>query len=169
MQLIAAVDENWAIGNANKLLVKIPSDQKFFREVTMGNVVVLGRKTLAEFPNGLPLSGRTNIILSRDPSYQVKNGIVIHSEEALFEELSKYDDDKIFVVGGERIYQMLYAYCNVAHITKIHYAYAADKYFPNLDQMDNWNITGDSEEQTYFDLEYHFYKYENDSPKKYRK
>ena len=64
MQLIVAVDSNWAIGNGTKLLVRIPEDQKFFRETTMGHVVVLGRKTLAEFPNGLPLKGRKNIILS---------------------------------------------------------------------------------------------------------
>ena len=55
MQLIVAVDKNWAIGNGSKLLVRIPEDQKFFRETTMGHVVVLGRKTLDEFPGGKPL------------------------------------------------------------------------------------------------------------------
>ena len=79
MNLIVAVDKNWAIGLNNKLLVRIPSDQKFFREETTGKVVVLGRKTLEKFPGGLPLKNRTNIILSPDPDYKVKDAIVVHS------------------------------------------------------------------------------------------
>lgn len=165
MQLIVAVDQNWAIGNGNKLLVRIPEDQKFFQETTMGNVVVLGRKTLAEFPNGLPLKGRTNIILSGNQDFTVKDAIVVHSEEELFEELKKYDSNKIFVIGGESIYNMLYEYCDTAHVTKIEYSYQADKYFPNLDKEASWELTGDSDEHTYFDLEYYFYRYENRTPK----
>lgn len=87
MDLIVAVDNNWAIGNKGDLLVSIPEDHKFFRQTTMGNVVVLGRKTLAGFPNGLPLAGRDNIILSTDPNYTVRGGTVVHSKEELFEEL----------------------------------------------------------------------------------
>lgn len=165
MQLIVAVDRNWAIGNGNKLLVRIPEDQKFFRETTMGNVVVLGRKTLAEFPNGLPLKGRINIILSRNPDFTVKDAIVVHSEKELFEELKKYDSSQIFVIGGESIYNMLYEYCDTAHVTKIEYSYQADKYFPDLDKETGWQLTGDSDEHTYFDLEYYFYRYENRNPK----
>lgn len=165
MQLIVAVDQNWAIGNGNKLLVRIPEDQKFFRETTMGNVVVLGRKTLAEFPNGLPLKGRINIILSRNPDFTVKDAIVVHSEKELFEELKKYDSSQIFVIGGESIYNMLYEYCDTAHVTKIEYSYQADKYFPDLDKETGWQLTGDSDEHTYFDLEYYFYRYENRNPK----
>ena len=59
MNLIVAVDKNWGIGNNNKLLVSIPSDMKFFRQETSGKVVVMGRKTLESFPNGLPLKNRT--------------------------------------------------------------------------------------------------------------
>ncbi|MCM1158445.1 MAG: dihydrofolate reductase [Bacteroidales bacterium] len=165
MQLIVAVDRNWAIGNGNKLLVRIPEDQKFFRETTMGNVVVLGRKTLAEFPNGLPLKGRKNIILSSDKEYLVKDAVVVHSKEELFEELKQYNRNEIFVIGGESIYAMLYEYCDTAHVTKIDYSYQADKYFPNLDEKENWEMTGESDEHTYFDLEYYFYRYENRKPK----
>lgn len=166
MQLIVAVDSNWAIGNGSKLLVRIPEDQKFFREVTMGNVVVLGRKTLAEFPGGLPLKGRKNIILSRDKDFTVKDAVVVHSKEELVKELKKYDSNEIFIIGGESIYNMLYEYCDTAHVTKIHYSYQADKHFPDLDEDENWKMIGDSEEHTYFDLEYYFYKYENQNPKK---
>ena len=78
MNLIAAVDQNWAIGNKNELLVRIPADQKFFRETTTGKVVVMGRKTLESFPNGLPLKNRTNIVLTHDHTYKVPGAVVVH-------------------------------------------------------------------------------------------
>ena len=160
MNLIAAVDENWAIGKNSQLLVRIPADQKFFREMTTGRVVVMGRKTLESFPNGQPLKNRTNIVLTHNQDYAVKAAVVVHSMDELHEELKKYDSDDVFVIGGEKIYEQLLDECDVAHITKIDFAYDADAYFPNLDQNPDWEITGDSEEQTYFDLEYYFYRYE---------
>ena len=83
MNLIAAVDKNWAIGKNNELLVRIPMDQKFFRETTTGKVVVMGRKTLESFPNGLPLKNRTNIVLTHNPNYKVNDAIVVHSLDEL--------------------------------------------------------------------------------------
>ncbi len=160
MNLIAAVDKNWAIGCKNKLLVSIPADMKFFRETTVGKVVVMGRKTLESFPNGMPLKKRTNIVLTHDKTYKVPDAILVHSMEELHEELKKYPSEDIYVIGGETIYKQLLDECDVAHITKIDYAFEADAYFPNLDELPDWKITQDSEEQTYFDLEYYFYKYE---------
>jgi len=160
MNLIAAVDKNWAIGLANKLLVSIPNDQKFFREETMGKVVVLGRKTLETFPGGLPLKGRTNIVLTTDPEFSAKEAIIVHSKEELLEELKKYDSKDVYIIGGDSVYKMMLPYCDTAHITKIDHAYQADTYFPDLDADPEWEITEDSEEQTYFDLEYVFLKYE---------
>ena len=160
MNLIAAVDQNWAIGNKNELLVRIPAAQKFFRETTTGKVVVMGRKTLESFPNGLPLKNRTNIVLTHDHTYKVPGAVVVHDMDELHEELKKYDSEDIYVIGGETIYRQLLDECDVAHITKIDYAYDADAYFPNLDERPEWKITADSEEQTYFDLEYYFYRYE---------
>ena len=160
MNLIAAVDENWAIGNKNQLLVRIPADQKFFRETTTGKVVVMGRKTLESFPNGLPLKNRTNIVLTHNPDYRVKDAVVVHSMEELHEELEKYASEEIYVIGGETVNRQLLDECDVAHITKIAFSYDADAYFPNLDERPEWRIAADSEEQTYFDLEYFFYRYE---------
>ncbi|MCI5935802.1 MAG: dihydrofolate reductase [Lachnospiraceae bacterium] len=160
MNLIAAVDNNWAIGKNNQLLVSIPADMKFFRTTTTGKVVVMGRKTLESFPNGLPLKNRTNIVLTHDKSYKVKDAIIVYSMEELREELKKYGSDDIYVIGGESIYRQLVDECDVAHITKIDFAYDADAYFPNLDEKPDWELTADSEEQTYFDLIYHFLKYE---------
>lgn len=166
MDLIVAVDNNWAIGNKGELLVSIPEDMKFFRQTTMGSVVVLGRKTLAGFPNGLPLKGRDNIILSTNPNYTVKDATVVHSKEKLLEELKNYKDRQVYVIGGGVIYDMLLPYCKYAHVTKINYSYQADTYFPNLDKLHNWSVVGESDEHTYFDLEYFFYKYENSCPLK---
>lgn len=160
MNIIVAADRNWGIGKNNSLLVQIPRDQKMFREMTTGKVVVMGRKTLESLPQKQPLANRTNIVLSENPKFKVKGAIVVHSMDELMEELKKYDDDDIYIVGGESVYRQLLPYCNTAHVTKIDYTYEADAHFPNLDELQEWHITADSEEQTYFDLEYVFLKYE---------
>jgi len=159
MNIIAAVDRNWAIGQEGRLLVQIPADQKYFREITKGKVIVLGRKTLETFPNKIVLPQRTNVILSTDNHFSVRGGIVVHSMEEALEELKKYQEEDIFIVGGSSIYQQFLPYCNMAYITKIDYTYQADRYMPNLDKDKNWKVIADSEEQTYFDLEYYFYRY----------
>lgn len=160
MNIIAAVDNNWAIGYQNSLLVRIPRDQQVFREMTEGKVIVMGRKTLETFPQKQPLKNRVNIILSRDKKYIVRGAVVVHSLEELMKELERYNDDDVYVVGGAAVYEQLLPYCNTAHITKIEYTYQADAYFPRLDDMPEWELAADSEEQTYFDLTYNFQKYE---------
>ena len=104
MNLIAAVDKNWAIGRNNKLLVSIPDDMKFFRETTTGKIVVMGRKTLEIFPGKKPLKNRVNIVLTSDHSYQVDGAVIVHDMDELHEELKKYDSKDIYVIGGESIY-----------------------------------------------------------------
>ena len=160
MKLIAAVDNNWAIGYKNQLLVSIPSDMKQFRQKTTGHIVVMGRKTLESFPGGLPLKNRLNIVLTSNRNYQVKDAVIVHSEEELKEELKKYDTDEIFVIGGESIYRMLEPLCDEAFITKIDHSYQADAHFPNLDADPSWVLKEESEENTCFDLEYVFTRYE---------
>ena len=160
MKLIAAVDKNWAIGYKNQLLVSIPSDMKQFRQKTTGHIVVMGRKTLESFPGGLPLKNRRNIVLTSNRNYQVKDAVIVHSEEELKEELKKYDTDEIFVIGGESIYRMLEPLCDEAFLTKIDHSYQADAHFPNLDADPSWVLKEESEENTCFDLEYVFTRYE---------
>ncbi len=160
MNAIVAVDKNWGIGANNKLLVSIPADMKFFRQETTGKVVVMGRKTLETFPNKRPLPNRTNIVITRDKNYQAAGAIIVHSIEQLMEELKKYEEQQIYVIGGGKVYEELLPYCNMVHVTKIDYAYEADTYFPNLDEKPEWQVTQSSGEQTYFDLEYEFLKYE---------
>ena len=160
MKAIVAADRNWGIGYQNRLLVSIPSDMKFFRQTTTGHVVVMGRKTLESFPNGLPLKNRVNIVLTKNKNYQVKDAVIVHSIDEVLEELKKYDEENIYIIGGESIYRQMLPYCDVAHVTKIDYAYEADAYFPDLDSDPEWEITADSDEQVYFDITYQFLKYE---------
>lgn len=160
MKLIAAADKNWGIGYKNKLLASIPSDMKFFRTMTTGHVVVMGRKTLESFPNKMPLKNRTNIILTSDKSYSVKDGIIVHSLEELLEELKKYESDDIFVIGGESVYRQMLDYCDTAYITRIDHEFQADTYIPDLDKDENWELVDVSEENTCFDLEFFFTRYE---------
>lgn len=166
MNLIVAADKNWAIGKDNKLLVSIPADMKFFRQTTTGKVVVMGRKTLESFPNGLPLKNRINIVLTRNENYRVQDAIVVHSMEELRRKLKKYNSEDIYVIGGDSVYRLLLPYCSLAHVTRIDHAYEADTYFPNLDELPEWHLAGDSDEQTYFDLEYAFMLYQNHNPQK---
>ena len=159
MNLIVAVDKNWSIGCNGKLLISIPEDMQLFRKETANKIVVMGRKTLESFPNGLPLKNRTNIVITGDKSYNIKDAIICHSIEEALEEIKKYKSDDVYVIGGETIYRQLLQYCDVAHVTKIDYEYDADTQFPNLDEIPEWSIQERSDERTYFDLEYEFLKY----------
>ena len=153
MKAILSADRNWGIGNGNKLLVSIPSDMKFFRQTTTGKVVVMGRKTLESFPNGQPLKNRTNIVLTENPDYRVKDAVIVHSKEELLKTLEQYDTEDIYIIGGESIYRMMLPYCDTVLVTKIDRAFQADK-------MEEWEMTEEGEEQTCFDLEFRFTKYE---------
>ena len=160
MNLIVNVDKNWAIGYGGKLLVSIPEDMKFFRSETTGKVVVLGSKTLTTFPGGQPLKNRTNIILTRNPEFTAKGAVVCHSVEETLEELKKYPSEDVYIIGGDTIYRQFLPYCDTAHVTRMEHAYDADAWFPNLDEDPEWELTGQSEEKTYFDLEFTFCRYE---------
>lgn len=160
MNLYVTADANWAIGNNNNLLIQIPRSQKMFLEETKGKVLVMGRKALETLPQGLPLAGRTNIILSRNEEMQIKNATVVHSIEALLEELKQYADEDVYVVGGESVFQQLLPYCKVAHVVKLDHYYNANKYFLDLDKASEWKLTAGSDELTYFDIAYEFLKYE---------
>ncbi len=160
MNIIASVDENWGIGLKGRLLVRIPADMKTFQQMTAGAVLVMGRRTLESFSNAQPLAGRVNIVLTRNPNWKVRNAILVHSVEETLERLDDYRDREVFVIGGESIFRQFLPFCDAAHITKIHQVFETDAFFPNLDLDPDWSVTNSSEEQTYFDLEYHFLKYE---------
>ncbi len=159
MKCILSADQNWGIGKGNSLLVSIPSDMKQFREKTSGNVVIMGRKTLESFPNGLPLKNRVNIVLSKNAEASGNGEIVVRSVEEAIAEAEKYPEKEIYVIGGGSIYEQFLPYVDTVYVTKIDKAYEADTHFPNLDKDADWEITEESEEQTYFDLIYTYVTY----------
>ncbi len=159
MNLIVAVDKNWAIGNKGKLLNSIPEDMRFFRETTTGGTVIMGQKTYESFPGPAPLRDRVNIIISDDMSYKVDGATVVHSVEDALKEAEKYEDENTFVIGGGSIYKAMLPYCNIAHITKMDHAYDADTWIPNLDEMPEWKVAAESDLMTYFNIPYKFVLY----------
>ena len=140
MNLIVAVDQNWAIGKDDDQLIYIPEDLKRFKALTTGHPVILGRKTLATFPGGRPLKGRDNLILSATPGYQVEGAKVYPDLESLLAEAP----EDAFVIGGESVYRALLPYCDTAYVTKIDAEFPADRYFPNLDEDPAWSVAEES-------------------------
>lgn len=159
MKLIVAVDKKWAIGYRGQLLVSIPSDQRFFRDETLGKTVVFGRKTLETFPGGRPLMSRNNIVLTRDSHFTCKDATIVHSIDELYETIKGIDTDDVYIIGGQSIYEQFIDCCDTAFVTKIDFDYSADRYFPNLDADEAWECVSESEEMTYYNLEYTFCKY----------
>jgi dihydrofolate reductase len=136
MELIVAVDQNWAIGKDGDQLAYISDDLKRFKALTLGRTVILGRKTLATFPGGRPLKGRRNLILSRGPGFQAEGAQVFHSLDAL---LSAAPEDAV-VIGGGSVYRALLDRCDTAHVTRLHRTYPADTWFPDLDTDPHWTL-----------------------------
>ena len=155
MNLIVAVDQNWAIGKDGDQLVYLKEDLKRFRTLTSGHTVILGRKTLATFPGGRPLKNRRNLILSRNPQFQAEGAEVFSSVE----ELVQQADGDAFVIGGASVYEQLLPYCDTAYITKIHAAFPADTYFPDLDKSEEWEIVQESESLEQDGIAYHYVTY----------
>ena len=98
--------------------------------------------------------------MTGNKDYRVKDAVIVHTLEELQEELKRYQSDDIYVIGGERIYRQLLPLCDTAYITRIDHAFQADTFLPNLDELEEWTMTEEGEEQTCFDLEFRFTKYE---------
>jgi len=119
----------------------------------------MGRKTLESFPRGLPLEGRVNIVLTTNPEYQVEGAVVVSSFEELDRELDKYNPEDVFVIGGESVYRQLLPRCEKAYVTKVRNDFPADTWFPNLDDLAEWELVCEGEEQVYQDLRFKFTEY----------
>ena len=138
MELIVAVYDDWGIGRDGTQPVALSADRKFFRETTRGAMVIVGRKTLADFPGGRPLPNRVNVVLSRQ-NVDMEGVVICHSpEEAV--ELAK-TADRAMVIGGGSIYKQMLPYCDTAYITKVHVQPESDTFFPNLDTDPQWRLS----------------------------
>lgn len=161
MKAILSVDRNWGIGYKGQLLERVPEDMKFFKQTTIGKVVVMGRATFESLPGQQPLKDRTNIVLSTNMDYDIPGIIICRSLAGLFEVTSGYSQDDIFVIGGAKVYEQLLPFCSEVYITKFDNAYQADSFFPNLDKDENWTPLILSESLKHNDLQYSRVKYIN--------
>ncbi len=155
MKTIVAVDENWGIGKDGEQLIYISADLKRFKALTMGHPLILGRKTLATFPGGRPLKGRRNLILSRNPDFAPEGAEVYRDMDTL---LANVTEDA-FVIGGASVYEALLDRCDTAYVTKLHAAWPADCWFPNLDENPDWYLDQEEEVQEENGIQYHYVTY----------
>ena len=137
MELIVAVYDNWGIGAGGTQPVALSADRKFFRETTKDACVIVGRKTLADFPGGKPLPNRVNVVISRN-SGPIDGVTVCRSPEEAAEFTKQYP--RVMVIGGGSIYRQMLPYCDTAYITKVHATPESDTFFPNLDEEPDWKL-----------------------------
>lgn len=135
MELIVAVYDDWGIGGDGTQPIALREDRKFFRQTTKGAMVIVGRRTVADFPGQKPLPGRVNVVLSRQGKEIPGFTVVGSPEEAA--ELAK-TAGRAMVIGGGSIYRQMLPFCDTAYITKVHVTPESDTYFPNLDEDPAW-------------------------------
>ena len=138
MELIVAVYDDWGIGRDGTQPIALSVDRKFFREMTRGAMVIVGRRTIADFPGQKPLPGRVNVALTRS-NIEIPGFTVCHSPEEAAE-LAK-TAEKAMVIGGGSIYRQMLPFCDRAIITKVHVTPESDTFFPNLDEHPQWKLT----------------------------
>ncbi|MDD4316031.1 MAG: dihydrofolate reductase [Clostridia bacterium] len=158
MKTIVAVDKKWGIGKNNDLLFHLKKDMEYFKEKTLGKVIVMGSNTLLSFPGGKPLKGRTNVVLF--PGGSRDDCIVAQSLDELSQLLKNYPSEDIFIVGGAMFYRTMLPYCDTAYITKVDADGEATVFFENLDTLSGWNCLQESEKtnDNGFDIRFSVYK-----------
>jgi len=165
MKLIVAVCENWGIGKDGSQPFFIPEDLRFFKDKTIDKVVVMGRVTFLALPQA-PLPYRINVVLTRDTAFASDDIIVCNSLEDLEKFVADYDTDDVFIIGGQQIYEAMLGQCDTAYVTKIFAAAPTDRFFPNLDAMDDWRLHNKSETKVHDGIKFCFCEYKNDAHSK---
>ena len=163
IKAIVHADREWGIGKDNDMMFSLPKDMKFFRETTLGHVVVMGGNTLRSFPNQKPLKNRVNIVLSRG---QVRDDcVIVHSYDELKAEMKRHENQDVYVIGGGAVYKELLPYCHEALVTKVDAIGGATVFFPNLDENENFVCVDDGESIDDNGYTIRFTRYQNKSPK----
>ncbi|WP_263080754.1 dihydrofolate reductase [Endozoicomonas sp. Mp262] len=147
--MIAAVAENNAIGINNKMPWYLPGDLRYFKAVTMGKPIIMGRKTFESLRK--PLPGRTNIVITRDKSYSIEGARVVHSLEdalSLAEDIAMIDGvQELMVIGGGEIYRQALPKAGRLYLTKVYQSFEGDAFFPEIDQG-QWQEVAREDHQT---------------------
>ena len=137
MELIVAVYDDWGIGCCGTQPIALSADRKFFRETTRGCMVIVGRRTIADFPGQKPLPGRVNVALTRS-NMEIPGFTVVHSPEEAAQ-MAK-TAERAMVIGGGSIYRQMLDHCDTAYVTKVHVTPGSDTFFPNLDESPAWEL-----------------------------
>ena len=148
MNVIVAVSRTWGIGKGGDLLFHFRKDMRFFREMTLGKTVIMGRKTLDSFPGGKPLPKRRNIVLTRSAGFSREGVEVCHGTEDLALLLAGTPESDVFVIGGGEIYRQLLPFCSRAYVTLVDEDPPAEIRFPDLSREEGWQMTGLSDPVT---------------------
>ena len=157
MEAIVAVYADWGIGADGTQPVVLKADRAHFREKTEGHAVLVGRKTLADFPGGRPLPGRDNLVLTtRD--LEIPGARVVHTPEEALEAAKDYD--RCFVIGGASVYRELFPYIDRVFVTRIELTPRSDSFFPNLDREPCWVCMSRRAVQEENGVRYQFCTYE---------
>ena len=157
MEAIVAAYRDWGIGYGGTQTMVIPEDRKHFQKLTEGNAIIVGRRTMDDFPDGKPLKNRVNIVLTHQ-DIEIEGAIVVHSVEEALEEAKKYP--KVFVVGGASVYKQFMNYFEKIHVTKIFDAPKSDAFFTNIDNAFDWTLEDESEIKEYNGVKYKFSVFE---------
>ncbi|MGX7172824.1 dihydrofolate reductase [Enterococcus ratti] len=156
---IWAQDENGLIGKEDKLPWRLPSDLKFFKQMTKENTLVMGRKTF-EGMGSRPLPNRQTIVMTRDKNYQADHVTVMHDLEEVLEYEQK-TDGILFIAGGSVIYKEFLPFCTVLYRTVIHHSFKGDTYFPDID-WNKWSLInisqGKTDEKNPYDHQFETYQ-----------
>ena len=136
LSLLVAADEGNVIGKANQLPWHLPSDLKYFKNLTWGLPIVMGRKTYESI--GKPLPGRTNIVITRNKDYAAEGIVVVHTIEEALAVAQQKGVKEIFVIGGAEIFNSVFDKANRIYLTRIHHRFEGDVFFPNL--TDDWQL-----------------------------
>ena len=157
MNVIVAVYDDWGIGRNGTQPIALSADRVYFRKTTTGSAIIVGRKTLEDFPGGRPLPKRVNIVLTRDRDFEVPGAVTAHSVEEALEKARDFEN--VFVIGGARVYGQLLPYCDTAYVTKVHAKPESDVFFPDLDRDPGWTLVSRTETQTENSVDYEFCVY----------
>lgn len=155
LEAIVAVNRDWGIGAHGTQSVVLRADRKHFRTVTDGAAVIVGRRTLADFPGGKPLPNRRNIILTRS-DIVIDGAEVAHTTE---EAIARAGDSRCLVIGGASVYRALLPYCERIYVTKIDICPPSDSFFPDLDASPDWEIECESDMMEENGIRFRFINY----------
>ncbi len=154
MEAIVAVYEDWGIGANGTQPIALSADRKYFRQMTKGACVIVGNRTLQDFPGGKPLPNRVNIVLTRGEQ-RIEGALIAHSPEQAL----SLAQGRTMVIGGASVYEQMLPHCDVVYVTKVGARPKSDVFFPNLDEDDRWICTDPGDMQWENGVSYRFCTY----------